>query len=673
MKRIVLLWDNVDNGLKNEGEGCLWNSMQSLSSEIVILCGTRKEEKFCCEHNLRNIFIEMANDVESAWKQGKRLFQQLFLDDFDEIIIIDINMVGPFYPINLMFIELQEETIDFWGLVRNEEMYTRKHVRVPAHIDPRFIVLKKSSHSFFCSQRFYSILFNDLDKELPLEIAFMHSLEKWGFIGKAYCDTTLYGNARKCYNFISYEGKSYELVKDKGCPFVPISIFGEKNFLSDDGDDARKLLEYLVRCLNFSQDYLWQKLLGYFDVSDIYQTLHLDYVLDEKHTDFEVIDKKVAVIIHVYYEDLLEKVAHYVKNVPEWMDCYLTTSLDKNIKKIHEIFGLMQITNYKVLKVENRGRDCSALLIGCREIAMQYDYLCFVHDKKTSGNNGACTIGETFMDSLFENLLGSEAYIYNALELFENNNKLGLVAPPIPLQGPYFCLKDNAWTNCFDETLKLLERMNLNVMISKEKSPFILSTSFWCRTKALEPIWKYKFCYEDFCEEPLPEDGTISHAVERALPYIAQNQGFYSAVIMTAEKASLQISNLNYQLMGTVRRLRDNYSISSYDRFDKFDLRAFLKFCKSYERIYIYGAGIYGRKCAQILENNSICCQGFIVTNKGALDKVFGYHIFDYNDFLKREKANMEKVGILIAVSVHYEEEICELLQQQKIYNYYIV
>ncbi|WP_353937923.1 rhamnan synthesis F family protein, partial [Parabacteroides goldsteinii] len=45
---------------------------------------------------------------------------------------------------------------------------------------------------------------------------------------------------------------------------------------------------------------------------------------------------------------------------------------------------MIQTAHIKVIVVENRGRDVSALLVGCAPYISDYKYVCFVHDKKTT-------------------------------------------------------------------------------------------------------------------------------------------------------------------------------------------------------------------------------------------------------------------------------------------------
>ena len=66
---------------------------------------------------------------------------------------------------------------------------------------------------------------------------------------------------------------------------------------------------------------------------------------------------------------------------------------------------------------------------------------------------------------------------------------------------------------------------------------------FWCRTAALTKITNKNWQIEDFPEEPMPKDGTISHALERIFPFAAQTLGFYSGWIMNEEFARNEVEN----------------------------------------------------------------------------------------------------------------------------------
>ncbi len=612
--------------------------------------------------------------AENFWQcMASGIDHKCDMENCDELILLSADMLGPLYDLSEVMRRMEGRQTDFWGLIRNDTSFDGVKGKQPGHVDPRFLVIRRNCYAVILSGGFQKRMSEKEAEGLSFLTAFSYCLEEFGCKAQTYCDTALWKNIRNCNNFCFYYGKAYELVKEYRCPFIPSDIFAAKNLITDDGRDGRKTLEYMTKELKYPEKELWHILLDKFDISDLYFGLHLDYVLGN---DFEEADddhSKTAVIIHVYYEDLLAKVVQYVENIPDDIDVYITTSEKRNVEAMNRLLKEKNLCRVQILLVPNRGRDCSALLIGCRKLVERYEYICFLHDKKTSGNNGALTIGETFMANLFDNLLGGDKYIRNILYLFQEHESLGLLAPPIPVHGQYFCLKDNAWTCCFDRTMELAEKIGVKIRISEEKKPFVLSTAFWCRTEALRPLWDYGFSYEEFCEEPMPEDGTISHAIERILPYVAQERGYYSGIVMSQGYASLQISNLNYLLCQTVAKLKDEYSISTCRQFEGFDKEKLYAFCKSHKRIYIYGTGLYGKRYAQILTRTGAIFDGFLVTEKKNEQSLYGHNVYGVRDLAGMGEIDKRNVGVIIAVSEYYQEEIVEILGQYGIDEYLIV
>ena len=75
--------------------------------------------------------------------------------------------------------------------------------------------------------------------------------------------------------------------------------------------------------------------------------------------------------------------------------------------------------------------------------------------------------------------------------------------------------------------------------------------------KAMKKVFDKNWTYEDFPQEPLAVDGTISHAIERIYGFAAQAEGYYSAIGMSDVFARIEYTNLNYfvtHLPGDVER-----------------------------------------------------------------------------------------------------------------------
>lgn len=612
--------------------------------------------------------------AENFWQSiGAAINDKGDAESCDELILLSSDMLGPLYDLSEVMQTMEDKQADFWGLIRNYTSFDGFKGKYPGHVEPRFLVIRKSCYAVILSDDFQKRVLVKEVEGLSLLAAFSHFLEEFGCKAQTYCDTEVWKNSRNCNHFCFYYGKAYELVTKYKCPFIPCDIFAAKNLITDDGRDAGRTLAYITKELRYPERKLWPILLKRFDISDLYSGLHLDYVVESDYKGAGSCHGRAAVIIHVYYEDLIEKIAAYMENIPDDIDVYVTTSVKRNVEELNRLLKGKSLCRVQILLVPNRGRDCSALFIGCKKLAEKYEYICFIHDKKTSGNNGAVTIGETFMANLFENLLGGEGYIRNILQLFQEHESLGLLAPPIPVHGQYLCLKDNAWTCCFDKTVELAEKIGVKINISEEKKPFVLSTAFWCRTEALRPLWDYGFSYEEFCEEPMPEDGTISHAIERILPYVAQTQGYYSGIVMSQGYASLQLSNLNYLLCQTIARLKNDYSISTCRQFEGFDKEKLHAFCNSHERLYIYGTGLYGKRYAQILSRIGVVFDGFLVSEKNNVQSPEGHNVYGVRELADMDAMDRKSIGVIVAVSEYYQEEIVETLEQCGIREYMIV
>ena len=58
---------------------------------------------------------------------------------------------------------------------------------------------------------------------------------------------------------------------------------------------------------------------------------------------------------------------------------------------------------------------------------------------------------------------------------------------------------------------------------------------------------------------------------------------------------------------------------------------------KKFEKVYIYGAGLYGRNIYEILKENDISIDGFIVTKQNKKKELFHLPIYEINK-VKQEK-----------------------------------
>ena len=95
------------------------------------------------------------------------------------------------------------------------------------------------------------------------------------------------------------------------------------------------------------------------------------HYIDEKQSNKEV---KVAIVIHLHYYNDVEYYFSFIRKIPEMIDVYVTYSDFRVRDKIEECSNVYNV-NLNLVQKENRGRDISALLVACREIAFPYVFL----------------------------------------------------------------------------------------------------------------------------------------------------------------------------------------------------------------------------------------------------------------------------------------------------------
>ena len=272
------------------------------------------------------------------------------------------------------------------------------------------------------------------------------------------------------------------------------------------------------------------------------------------------------------YEDLLDYDFKFLRNIPDYIDIIITTSdIDKKIR-IEENYLSKLNNNSKVILVNSRGRDMSALFVGCKDIIGNYDYFCFVHDKKSSFHKTSLA-GSSFRDTIWENMLASEDYINSIIKYFDENDSLGLVVPPSVYHATIFTsFYDNYWLANVDEMKKLLDKMNISIELNLDEPPLSIGNCYWAKYEALKPLFDIDFDYEDFNPEPMPLDGTVSHALERIYAHVAASNGFYSEIAMTEDFGSNELTNYPYMFREVLQIIRNRFDkkITKFVPFSEF-------------------------------------------------------------------------------------------------------
>ena len=551
--------------------------MDNLDDLVVVVNGQLSDQarQLFSEYTKTIIVRENKGLDVAAYKQAILTLGWEKLESYDEVICLNDTVMGPVYPFREMFACMDRKDVDFWGItayagetVDKEQSPT--HLQAYWHAYRRSLVSSPAFHEYWETMPLWKDYAEVTRKH---EMTFTKHFTDLGFTWASYIDW------RKYQGYSSYPllYMPMQIVRDDRCPiFKRRSFFVDYSAYFDQtaGQPALDLYEYLRDHTDYDVDMIWDAILPSYNIDDIRKAMHLDYVLPSQAINPQTHDRpRSAFIYHVYFMDLLEDTCHYIASLPEETDLYITSTEDK-IPQIREYMQQHGISHQATfIPVINRGRDVSALLVAACPVVLsgKYDVIGFAHDKKSSQNqeNGHHgTESQGFAYKLMENTLGSEAYVKNILTLFAENPRLGQVTPPPPYHALYFAHTiPHDWGANYEITKELLEdRLGIHVPLSPTKpTASAMGSCYWFRVEALKPLFEYGWKYEDFLPEgQMGEDGTISHAIERANGYICQSRGYYPAWVLSDRYARIEVDSLFYttaMMMGSSAEARSGESL----------------------------------------------------------------------------------------------------------------
>ena len=260
-------------------------------------------------------------------------------------------------------------------------------------------------------------------------------------------------------------------------------------------------------------------------------------------------------------------------------------------------------------------------------------------------------------------MIGSTEYIGNILMTFHKNPILGLLVPPFPLAEHFQTFYTDPWCGDYVITKELMKRMGLNADLDDSKPPITLGTVFWARVPALKKLFEIEWKYEDFDEEPRKDDGTISHAVERILAYVAQDAGYETGWVITDQYAGEHLEYMQDILLKAFDRLNLSLGISWIAELENYEERSqqLRKFVNRYEHVYIYGAGSRGKSCLLMLRDMQIIPDAFLVSDRKQNPKdILGIPIYSLSEIDLNERC-----GIIVGVGEQYQTEVLQMIKER--------
>jgi len=294
-------------------------------------------------------------------------------------------------------------------------------------------------------------------------------------------------------------------INKKGCFVIdPKSDFSKIDFnFQPDGVTVR---DNYVFCKNIKKVY------------NVNRSIHTDYDFLKSIVDKDKI--KVASICHVYYEDLIEEMIEYNKNLLKiQIDVDFYFCLVKNSSTVSQKKWVIdkikkELPNSEVNVYDNKGLDIGTFLLSLKKIYnKKYDYIVKTHTKKSTK-----TSGEHFGERWRKDLLS----ILSINNIFEIENKILKKVDMIGSKKWKTLYNDDGFNKTY------ISKLSNDLKISYNNRFFIGGTMFWINFKKLskyltiEKIEEYYDLLEEGYFSQIDENDSeyLTHTFERLFGFM---------------------------------------------------------------------------------------------------------------------------------------------------------
>ena len=464
-------------------ETLLADMVKNLSELVIVVNGELTAKGYAKLGAITDNIILRENQGLDVWAYKTALdsYGWKKLAEFDEVVLFNATIMGPVYPFEEMFTEMAGRDIDFWGITWFHEVpfdpfgYALEGY-LPRHLQSHFHAYRRSLVTSKAFQDYWDEIpeINSYEQSVGLhEVPFTQRFERLGFTSDVYVNT----EDLEGFTFSPVLFSPVELIRDKRCP-----IFKRRSFFRpyDDvvrqsvGESSAELYAYLRDHTDYDTNLIWDNALRSMNMADLVKNLQLTYVLPTQTVIREPKKQKVALIAHLYYMELVEPTLKYIRNMPEGIDIFLSTSSPEKVEQVKAACQGLPY-NIEVRLVENRGRDVGPFLVGWKDVVQNYDVICYTHDKKVT-QLYPYSVGDGFAYKCFENLLPTRDFVKNVIATFDAEPRLGFLTPTPPNHADYFPVYTFGWGPNFDRTKALLHELGINVPDRKSTR---LNSSHW--------------------------------------------------------------------------------------------------------------------------------------------------------------------------------------------------
>lgn len=230
----------------------------------------------------------------------------------------------------------------------------------------------------------------------------------------------------------------------------------------------------------------------------------------------------VIVVVHAYYVDVLPEVLSSVTHMPSDSSIVIVVPDTGRIKEVERLAAeiLGDHVSLHIVVSANRGRNFGSMVSDLGPLIRDHDYLLHLHTKKSVYTGMG---HERWRHHLFDSLAGSRALVDTIIGVMDDDPMVGVIYPSTFEGLPHWA---HHWLGNVGVGQDLYRRLGLDPSLVSGIVDYPVGGMFWARTTALNRLWDAGIQINDFPPEPVGNDGTLAHAIERSILDIARADGF---------------------------------------------------------------------------------------------------------------------------------------------------
>jgi rhamnosyltransferase len=537
------------------------------------------------------------------------------LKNFDELLLLNDSFFGPFYSLEEMFLKMDSENWDFWGITKRAESLVNYDIVQKEHINSYFLAVRKNMflsnvfRDYWTGMPYYERFMDVVER---FEVEFTQYFAKQGFRYSTYIDTREDDSEDIRYNHNQYLTMPYELIKYKRNPFLKRKLFKTDMDNSLIPFSLKKAVNYIKENTEYDEGLIWSHVIRYCGVAELFHSTCHTYVIDKEKQDAETAgegDKFIAVLAE--NESFTDKALEMLLPVCSHRKTVIYSTLPELLKVY-----------------ENRGFDCVSVdrenefymdAISCGK-----DFKCFccIRDVDISGAERASIYGHSEQYAVWESLLGSEPYMENIGKIFEREAYLGVLYPCQMIFGSY---------------------------LGQTSDKYVESSigSFWMAGKLAQKI--------DF--------RNINQAVNMNWSLIAKENGAYVGALENSESLAIRTDMLEMNLVKIKDQLAKYYGeVSTLESIKKVVFSKALKeFIASHDTLYVYGTGVNAHRYAALLPY----FEAYVISDgQDSKEEFYGKKVLHLSDV-----SGNSHTGFILCLDGKHQNEVIPLLKGKK-YDY---